>query len=175
MSDAAVVERLDAEAGAHEPGLRVPLSARGEGLAPSTRGRLTALVVAKLCLDLLFVAALAVYSHAVAFHPFFSGSLDHADGRSVRGWVVDRARPSSEVEVHLYVNGRFVAAGRADYPRPDVSKKGFAPDERHGFVFNLNPPLYGENEARVYAVSASRGGTRRTLQQIGPPIHFVVK
>jgi hypothetical protein len=133
------------------------------------------IVVLKLTLDLLFVGALAVYMHAVAFHPAFSGTLDYADGLSVRGWVIDRAQSDAPVEVQLFVDGRFAAAGFADEPRPDVSAKGFAPDERHGFVFRLEPPLYGEHEARVYAVHASRGGARRTLQQIGNPLRFVLK
>jgi hypothetical protein len=133
------------------------------------------LLLAKLTLDLLFVASLAVYSHAVAFKPFYSGSLDYADGRSVRGWVVDRAEPGRAVEVQLYIDGRFFAAGVADQPRPDVSEKGYASDERHGFVFDFERDLYGEHEARVYALHTSRGETRRTLQQIGGPIRFAWK
>ena len=172
MRDTAALEHTDAETEGEQPGLRVPFSARAAALAPATRRRLTTLVIAKLALDLLFVAALAVYTHAVAFHPFFSGSLDHADSQSVRGWVVDRADTGAAVEVQLYVDGRFVADGVADQPRPDVSEKGYAPDERHGFVFHLEPELYGEHQVRVYAVHSSRGGTRRTLQQIGHPLSF---
>jgi hypothetical protein len=185
MTDAAEREQMDAEmnteTGAEGPGLRVPFSAHAPDatsahvLNTTARRRLATVVVAKLTLDLLFVGALAVYTHAVAFHPAFSGTLDYADGRSVRGWVVDRAQPDAAVEVQLYVDGRFVAAGFADEPRPDVSAKGFAPDERHGFVFKLEPALYGEHEARVYAVHASGGGARRTLQQIGSPLRFVLK
>ncbi|HZT58305.1 MAG TPA: hypothetical protein VFA21_06700 [Pyrinomonadaceae bacterium] len=175
MSDAAVEEQTDTEADGDEPGLRVPFPSTSTELAPAKRSRLTTLVVAKLTLDLLFVCTLAVYSYAVAFHPFFSGSLDTADGRSVRGWVVDRARPESAVEVQLYVDGRFVADGFADQPRPDVSARGYASDERHGFVFNFDPPLVGEHVARVYAVYASRADSRRTLQQIGSAFRFNAK
>ncbi|MBC7930462.1 MAG: hypothetical protein H7Z38_07815 [Rubrivivax sp.] len=175
MSDAAALKRTDTETEGTEPGLRVPFSATVGGLAPATRRRLTTLVVAKIILDLFFVAGLAVYSHSVAFNPFFRGSLDYADGRSVRGWVVDRARPGEAVEVQLYIDDRFVAAGIANEPRPDVSAKGFAEDEQHGFVFNLEPELYGEHQARVYAVHSSRNGARRTLQQIGKPLSFAWK
>jgi hypothetical protein len=121
------------------------------------------------------VASLAVYTHAVAFRPFYSGSLDYADSKSVRGWVVDRSEPSAAVEVQLYVDGRFAASALAGEPRPDVSEKGFAEDERHGFVFNLGATQPGEHEARVYAVHASHGDTRRTLQQIGGALRFTVK
>jgi len=176
MRDAAAREHEDAETDAEGHGLRVPFSAqRPAPLAPAARKRLTTLLLAKLTLDLLFVAALAVYTQAVAFHPFFSGSLDYADAESVRGWVVDRAASEMAVEVQLYVDGRFVADRLADEPRPDVSAKGFAPGERHGFVFRLAPPLAGEHEVRVYAVHASASGTRRTLQQIGKTLRVEAK
>jgi len=180
MSEAAAFGQSDTETVGAEPGLRVPFSTHAaaardsqeEARARVRRARLTRLLLAKLTLDILFVAALAVYTHAVAFRPFYSGSLDYADGRSVRGWVVDRSEPRRPVEVQLYIDGRFVAAGFADRPRPDVSEKGYAPDERHGFAFDFERPLYGEHEARVYAVHASRGDTRRTLQQVGSPLNF---
>jgi hypothetical protein len=189
MSDAAALERDDTETGGFEPGLRVPFNADGEtrttgdsrvnntsaseaSRASARRARLTRLLLAKLTLDLLFVAALAVYTHAVAFRPFYSGSLDYADSKSVRGWVVDRSEPAASVEVQLYVDGSFAAAALAGEPRPDVFEKGYAEDERHGFVFNLGNMRAGEHEARVYAVHASRGGARRTLQQIGGALRF---
>lgn len=189
MSDAAALEREDTETGGLGPGLRVPFNAGVEARAADgslvedlssseasragvRRSRLTRLLLAKLTLDLLFVAALAVYTQAVAFRPFYSGSLDYADSDSVRGWVVDRSAPSSAVEVQLYLDGSFTASALADAPRPDVSAKGYAEDERHGFVFNLTNVREGEHEARVYAVHASRGGARRTLQQIGGALRF---
>lgn len=188
MSDAAALEREDTETRATEPGLRVPFNAHGESVnsteesythvdarAAVRRARLTRLLLAKLTLDLLFVAALAVYTQAVAFRPFFSGSLDYADSKSVRGWVVDRSEPASAVEVQLYVDGNFAASAFANEPRPDVSAKGYAEDERHGFVFNLANMKAGEHEARVYAVHASRNGARRTLQQIGGALRFTVE
>ena len=176
MRDAAAFEQTDAETVGRGAGLRVPFPAPAPSPAPAARGRLQTLLLAKLTLDLLFVAALAVYAHAVAFHPFFSGSLDSADGASVRGWVVDRTQPVAAVEVQLYVDGAFVSDTLADRPRPDVPAKGFAPAGRHGYVFTLDPPLVsGEHEARVYAVHASRGGARRTLQQIGSAFRFTVK
>jgi hypothetical protein len=172
MSDAAALGDDNTETRAAGPGLRVPFNAREE--ARPRRARLTKLLLAKLTLDLAFVAALAVYTHAVAFRPFYSGSLDYADGRSVRGWVVDRSEPERAVEVQLYIDGRFVAAGSADQPRPDVYEKGFAQDESHGFVLRLESLTQGEHEARVYAAHASRGGARRTLQQIGGALRFTV-
>ena len=187
MSEAAALGHENTETQGSEPGLRVPFNATDDAResddpraseasrAAARRARLTRLLLAKLTLDLLFVAALAVYTHAVAFRPFYSGSLDFADAKSVRGWVVDRSEPSVAVEVQLYIDGNFAAAGVANEPRPDVSEKGFAEDERHGFVFNLGSVSAGEHAARVYAVHASRAGARRTLQQIGGTLRFMVK
>lgn len=184
MSEAAALEHENTETRGTEPGLRVPFNATEDShtydnsssteasRTAARRVRLTRLLLAKLTLDLLFVAAVAVYTHAVAFRPFYSGSLDFADSKSVRGWVVDRSEPSASVEVQLYIDGNFAAAGLANESRPDVSDKGFAADERHGFVFNLGHIDAGEHEARVYAVHASRAGARRTLQQIGGELHF---
>ncbi|MDQ3743933.1 MAG: hypothetical protein M3444_06105 [Acidobacteriota bacterium] len=175
MSDAAALGQTDTETVGREASLRVPFPAQVPAPGTAARRRLATLLLAKLTLDLLFVAALAVYAHSVSFHPFFTGSLDNADASSVRGWVVDRGRAGEAVEVQLYVDGQFVADSLADQPRPDVSARGFAPDERHGYVFVLAPLPAGEHEARVYAVHASRGDSRRTLQQIGAAYRFNVK
>jgi hypothetical protein len=178
MSDASARERNDTETVQATPaGLRVAVSAPvashiKEPLRPAARRRLADLIIAKAFLELLLLAALAVGFYYVAFPPSFQGSLDLADERNVRGWVVDRSRPGEKVEVQLFIDGRFVASGFADEPRPDVRARGFAPDERHGFVFNLEPPRRGVYEARVYAVHASGEGTRRTLQIIGAPLRF---
>lgn len=160
-------------------GLR--LSARDEEvrgaarLSPRARALLVKALLVKATLDLLFVSALAVATSYTVFPPHFQGSLDFADARSVHGWVVDRSNPARAVEVQLFIDGRFVASALADKPRPDVSDKGFAPDERHGYVFSIDPPLTGEHVARVYAVHASRGGTLRTLRQIGEARKFTVE
>lgn len=181
MSDAASRELEDTETARATAGLRVRVSAPGDLAAPgspprpATRRRLANLILGKTFLELLLLAALAVSFHYDAFPPTFQGSLDLAEARGVRGWVVDSSRPGEPVEVQLYLDGKFSAGGFADQPRPDVQARGFAPDERHGFVFNLDPPRVGEHEARVYAVHASGGGEHRTLQLIGEPLRFAVK
>lgn len=165
-------EQTDTEAGPVEPGLRVSVS--GASPPPGARRRLVNLLLGKAALDLLFVCALAAGFHYAAFRPSFRGALDQADARGVRGWVVDKAEPGGRVEVQLYLNGRFAAAAEATEPRPDVAAAGLAPDERHGFVFRLDPPP-GEYEARVYAVRESSAGRRRTLQQIGHAARFTAE
>jgi hypothetical protein len=168
MSDAAAREQTDTEAGAVEPGLRVPFSADASQRASRTRGRLAKLIAAKLALDLLFVCGLAVYTHAVTYRTGFAGELEHADGLGARGWVVDHERPGAPVELQLFLNGRFTAATLASEPVSDDSPG----DGRRSFVFQFEQTRYGEYEARVYAVREGRLGARRTLQQIGGPRRF---
>jgi hypothetical protein len=143
---------------------------------PSTRRRLAALVGAKLALDLIFVGAFALYTHAAAYRRGFDGALEHADGRGARGWVVDLEWPGADVEVQLFLNGEFAASSLARAPRPEESQR---PDEsgrasqddgRRPFVFEFTRS--GEYEARVYAVRAGGDAARRTLQQVGGPLHF---
>jgi hypothetical protein len=193
MSDAAPREQTDTETDAGGHGLRVPFSADGSSLvpdsslindsspahakaparrAPVARRTLVAAITVKLALDLLFVCALAVYTQAVSLRADFDGALEYADGRAARGWVRDSGGSTSDsVELQLYVDGRFAAAGRSG----SRHAPGAAPDGRLGFELSFGPLPPGEHEARVYAVSTSRGGTRRTLRQLGAPLRFVSK
>ena len=175
MRDAAAREQTGTETGADGPGLRVPFSGGEKSHAPAARRRIAKLVAAKLTLDLLFVVAFAAYTHADTFLPTYDGALEQADVRGVRGWVVDRLRPGAPVEVQLYVDGRFVAAGLAYRPHAGVAADGAAADERRGFSFEFDSPLDGAREARVYAVRAGRGGSRRTLRQVGAPRAFATR
>jgi hypothetical protein len=172
MSDDAPREQTNTETDAEGHGLRVPFSAPAKSRMTPARRALAAAVAAKLTLDLLFVCALAVYSQAVSFRADFVGALEYADGRVARGWVSDNARPGSAVELQLYVDGHFAAAGVADIPSAEGSATN---DGRRGFEFGLVQLPPGEHEARVYAVRTSRGGARRTLRQIGDPLRFVLK
>lgn len=192
MNDAAAREQNDTETAAGGHGLRVPFSADENPRAradesPRTgvaRRRLARLVAAKLLLDLLFVGAFALYTRAVTFRRDFDGEVEHADGRGARGWVVDLERPGEPVEVQLFLDGRFAAAavadvedvaGVADVSRPDAPAGATPPAGRCGFTFRFERDVYGEHEVRVYAVGAGRGGARRTLRQIGGPLHFAWK
>ena len=177
MTDAAAREQDNTETDAAGLGLRVPFSEDETRRAPAggtptppkpARRRLARLVAATLALDLVFVGAFALYTYSANYPRGFEGALEHADGRGARGWVVDLERPGEAVEVQLFENGRFVASAVADGPPPGES--GGA--GRRGFAFNFERELYGEREVCVYAVRAARGGTRRTLQQVGAPRGF---
>ena len=189
MSEARTRGRGEEAAGA-APAKSPRLRASGEGvrpeqvdsktfqaasLTPAAREHLTHLLLGKLAFEVLFVVALAAAFHYVTFNPYFRGALDRADAFEVSGWAVDDSDPDARVEVQLYLDGRFTAAGVADHPRPDVRDAGRARDERHGFSFETPPLAPGEHEARVYAVHASGGGTRRVLRQIGHAPRFRVE
>ena len=165
MSDAAAREQANTEAGTHVPGLRVPFTADEGGRAARSRGRLAKLVAAKLALDLLFVCALAAYTHAVTFGRGFDGGLERADASGVSGWVEDLEQTGSPVEVQLFLDGRFAASALADEPATGGQ-------DRRAFAFSFAQPRNGGYEARVFAVREGRGGARRTLQQIGAPRGF---
>ena len=174
MTDAAAREQTHTEAGAVEPGLRVPFSAGGEGPAARARGRLAKLIAAKLALDLAFVCGLAVYTHAVTYRTGFEGELEQVNGLEASGWVVDLERPGAPVELQLFLNGRFAAATVSSGASAGATEEP-AEYGRRAFVFPFEQPRYGEHEARVYAVRVGRSGARRTLQQIGDARHFTWK
>lgn len=172
MSDAAAREQTHTEAGAHEPGLRVPFAADVSPRAARARVRLARLVAAKLALDLVFVCALAAYTHAVTFGRDFDGLLERADPLGASGWVVDLERPGAPVEVQLFIDGHFAAAAVAEEPPTGGAADDAQGRGRRAFVFRFGQPRRGAHEARVYAVREGRGGSRRTLQQLGQPRGF---
>jgi hypothetical protein len=58
---------------------------------------------------------------------------------SVSGWAVDPQLDGgrSPVNVSVLLDGKVIAVGTADLPRPDLVKAGVAPDPKHGFVILL--------------------------------------
>jgi hypothetical protein len=142
---------------------------------PARLSRLSHALIAKSLVETLFVVALLVYFSYTSFNPYFRGSVDTADERAIGGWVVNAAAPAERVEVHLYVDGHFVARRLADAPRPDVFEAGRSLDAYHGFTFHLPPlPPNRTYEARVYAMHATRDGSRRALQEFGRAKRFSV-
>ena len=123
----------------------------------------------------MFVAALAVHFSYSNINPFFRGSIDAADARTIEGWVVNEAAPDERVEVHLYIDDHFIGRQRADGPRADVLAAGRSRDAYHGFIFTTpRLPPNRSYEARVYAVHLAGDGARRVLQEIGAASRFSV-
>ena len=137
-----------------------------------SRARLIHLLLSKSIAEALLIAAVAVAFYFATTNPGLRGVLDKADQALVSGWAVDENDPASRVELQLFIDDKFIAAGRADQYRPDVHTSNRAADDWHGFSFTSPRLPVGQHEARVYAVHSSAGGARRTLQMIGKPFRF---
>jgi hypothetical protein len=135
---------------------------------------LVRVLIAKSILDVLLVAAFALGFYYSAFNTSLRGSLDEAGPEWIRGWVLDFSKRDLRPEVQLYIDGHFAESRIADFPHPNLVVMGLAPDDRHGFFFYTPPLDPGRHEARAYVVYKSGGGERRTLQQLGSPLNFVI-
>jgi hypothetical protein len=129
------------------------------------------LLIGKSVAEAVFVSVLALVFYFTAFPPYYRG-WGEATARGIEGWAVNDRAPWDRVEVYLFIDGRFVAAGTANLSRPDVRAAGYAKDEWHGYAFDLPPLENGEHEASVYAIHGSGAGSRYTLQLLGKPVRF---
>jgi hypothetical protein len=106
------------------------------------------------------------------------GSLDNAKPAntsiSVTGWAID-PDTSSPIDVHVYVDGVWTRAVRADRPRPDVAAAIPGYGELHGYETNLPGLRGGPHEVCVYAINVGPHGDInprigcRTVQVVGNP------
>jgi hypothetical protein len=143
-------------------------------LRNADRKRLVNVLIAKSIIETVLIGAVAVIFFVTSFPPFFRG-WGEAKQNSIAGWVVDDAKPWHRVEIQLFVDDNLVASSVANRSRPDVFVAGWSKDEWHGYELQLPKLAPGEHVARVYAVHASGGGRRRTLQLVGDPIRFWTK
>jgi len=138
--------------------------------------RLVNLLIGKSIIETLLVGALAVFTFLSVFPPSFHG-WGEVTAAGIAGWAVNDAAPDERVEVQLFVDGNFVAQGRANQHRPDVSAAGWAQDAWHGYEFAL-PPAFTKaaqmHEARVYVLHDDGHGLRKSLQLLGDPISFTI-
>lgn len=130
------------------------------------------ILIGKSIFETLLVVSLAVFFFLDAF-PRFQG-WGEATPHAISGWVVNNRAPWHRVEVQLFVDDRFAGRAVADQSRTDVVAAGWSEDEWHGYTIPIGPAQAGAHEARVYALHDSAQGTRKTLQLVGDPIHFVV-
>jgi hypothetical protein len=135
--------------------------------------RLAHALIAKSIAETILVGVLAVIFYLVTFPASFHG-WGEVVPRGISGWVVNQAAPADRVTVQLFIDGKFVASGTANLARPDVVAAGWSKDEWHGYEFPAPQLGIGEHTAEVYAVHASGGGVRQTLQLVGDPIRIVV-
>jgi hypothetical protein len=79
----------------------------------------------------------------------------------VQGWALD-ADTVGPVDVHVYVDGQWVAAGKADRPRPDVGDAFPSMGAAHGFVLDV-PVRPGRHQVCVYAINVGSGSANPEL------------
>lgn len=103
------------------------------------------------------------------------GSLDavtrRPEGAVVTGWAVD-PDTASPIDVHVYVNGRGWAAGRADRERPDVAR-ALSTGGTHGYAVPLAGLGPGTHEVCTYGINVASGansllGCRRVTLRAEP-------
>jgi hypothetical protein len=87
-----------------------------------------------------------------------------ASGATVgaHGWVYDPDVPTAPVDVHVYVDGRAVAAITADQPRSDIGRK--FPDLGPNHGFNWSGTLAaGAHEVCTWAINVGAGTGNQRL------------
>src|SRR3954452_2912538 len=96
---------------------------------------LLVLLVVKSTLDIFLLGVLATGFYYKTFNPSLKGYLDEAGPQWIRGWALNEADTAANVEVQLYIDGRFIDSKPATFAHPSIKAMGKAPDENHGFFF----------------------------------------
>lgn len=93
----------------------------------------------------------------VGVAPIGNVELLKAEGFQARvvGWALD-GDTTDPIDLHVYVDGRFHSAVRADAPRPDVGAVHPASGPNHGFAFTV-PLAAGRHQVCVYAINGLGG------------------
>ena len=92
----------------------------------------------------------------------------------VTGWVIDPNLPPQSVRVHVYVDGRAVAATTANIARSDIGLAYPRATANHAFEWT-GPLSPGSHKVCAYAINLGAGTTNpgigcRTVTVGGPPI-----
>lgn len=140
----------------------------------SVPARLLRAVTIKTALELALLCVIATVAAFSNFSPLLRGAVDIAGPETVAGWAYDPQSPGETIEVQVFIDGRFVASGFADRPRPDLVTAGAAADPNHGFSIPIAgiPIPTGKRIVQVYALRPSSGGARilSPLSRSGIPI-----
>jgi hypothetical protein len=95
--------------------------------------------------------------HPWLTRPFgnFEGVVRAPGGVRVSGWTID-PDTASPIDVHVYIDGAFAGAARADRPRPDVGAANPGYGDNHGFDF-IAPAPAGDHTVCVWAINVGQG------------------
>ena len=125
--------------------------------------------------DDAFLQALEA-GHRTAELAHIKGEVESADESHVRGWAVDLRNPDRRLELELYVDDAFVAAGPASVFRRDIQER-YGGEGRCGFIIRLPRRLHDRGalsgEVREAASKITLGGFR-TPELHAPPLDEVV-
>ena len=143
---------------------------RPPSLSSHARTRLSRVLILKATAEALFVLTLALLFYQHNISASFSGEVFPFDGRAVKGWVVNESDNAAQVEVQLFLDGKFAASSLAGHT-PQVEGGATDSASRKHFTFEIRDVEEGEHEARVYAVKDGGEG-KRTLKIVGEPLRF---
>jgi hypothetical protein len=81
---------------------------------------------------------------------------------TLRGWTYDPSAPTTSINVHVYVDGRFFGAVPANRPRPDIGAAYPGVGNQHGFDGTVVAPP-GPHAVCIYTVNTGAGYTNPLL------------
>ena len=95
------------------------------------------------------------------------GSLDKVDTvgtglYDLVGWAIDTNKPTTALQVHVYVDGTYRATAPAGVSRPDVAAVYPDAGRQHGYVARMRLAP-GSHSVCVYAIRATTAGTNPLL------------
>ncbi len=133
-------------------------------------------VIAKSFIEIVLVCVVATLAAFSTFSPQLRGAIDVADRARVAGWVNDPQSPDESLDVQLFIDGKLVAAKRADGMRDDLVRAGVTTRPNHGFSFDLTAMSFtpGRHIVQVYAMRAAAGPNKILLPIGKQPSFFEV-
>jgi hypothetical protein len=83
----------------------------------------------------------------------------YVDGRTIKtaGWAVDPDALAVSLEMHAYVDGRFVDSFIADGPRPDIATAFPGAGPAHGWTWEIAASAPGSHRVCIYAINRNAG------------------
>ncbi len=126
---------------------------QGESLLIASR--LTKGVLVKASIELVLVCLLVSWAAYSNLHPSVRGVIDSVAHDRITGWAYDPDSKERPVEVHLYIDERFVASQLADQERADLVTARVAAGPNYGFYFTPPTLTPGRHAIQVYVVRDS--------------------
>lgn len=104
------------------------------------------------------------------------GYLDSVSGGAgyinVRGWALDESSPGAQIDVHVYVDNKFVTSIKANQYRQDVDNV-YHLGAYHGYNAKIDLTAFGagNHTVRVYGINVGGGYHNRELSSSGKTVY----